>query len=237
MLYRQRGVRGVSELDRLKDIVTNDIDREFLEALSIAVGWEYYSLYEELASNRGLTDELRDEEFGRRRGFCVARALAATATRFKVPVEQRRLNYNGQHKTIAQAGRVLIIQESIVGLLDRPKVADYKRSLAEVHGAVRQLELDLGDKPYAVSDWSGCVLCVLLHGAAGPRFTQPHRMLGGLFLAVPDASYSQWVLRLDLHRLAMFGSEKPEVAEPAAAEGNQPDLVVVTRKKHRKRTA
>ena len=220
--------------DGLRDVVTNDIDREFLEALAVAVAWEYDGLYEDLASDPDQTDETRDEEFGRMRGVRVARALAATAARFRVPVERRRLDCNGQRKTIAQAGRVLIIQESISGLSDRPKAAEYKLRLADVHGAVRQLELDLGDRPHAVRDWSGCVLCVLLHGAAGPRFNRPHRMLGGLFLAVPDAYYSQWVLRLDLHELAMFGSGKSGPAEQAASAGSQPDLVVVTRKKVRK---
>ena len=224
----------MSEAEKLKGIVTNDVDRDFLEALCIAVGWEYHGLYETLAADAALTDDVRDEEFGRRRGFCVAKALGATAARFRVPVERRRLDCNGQRKTIAQAGRVLIVQEPISGLAERPRVADYKVRLAELHGTVRQLELDLGDRPDPVRDWSGCVLCVLLHGPAGPRFTRAHRTLGGLFLAVPDAAYSQWVLRIDLHDLAMHGSGRSEPRELAAL-GGQPDLVVVTRKSRRRR--
>lgn len=225
----------MSDLDRLKSIVSHDLDSEFLEALSIAVAWEYHALYEELAADKELSDAIRAEEFARRRGFCVAKVLTATATRFRVPVEHRRLECNGQTKTMVQAGRVIVIQEPINSLSNRPKAADYKTRLADVHGLVRQLELDLGDRPYVVRDWSGCVLSVLLHGAAGPKFTREHRMLGGLFLAVPDASYSQWLIRLDLHDLAMFGRPKAETTAPPNDAAGQPDLVVVTRKKKNSR--
>lgn len=224
---------SVSELDQLRSIVSHDVDPEFLEAVAIAIGWEYFGLYEELASGRGLTEAMRVEEFARRRGFCVAKALATAAARFRIPVEHRRLNCNGQNKTIVQAGRVLLIQEPINSLTDKPKIADYKAGMADVHGLVRQLELDLGDRPYVARDWSGCIMGVLLHGAVGPKFTLEHRRLGGLFLAVPDASYSQWVIRLDLHDLAMFGRDETTVATPVddPASAVQPDLVVVTRKK------
>ena len=223
----------VSELDQLRSVVTHDIDPEFLEAIAIAIGWEYFGLYEELASAKNLTEATREEEFARRRGFCVSKALAAVAAKFRIPVEHRRLNCNGQNKTIVQAGRVLLIQEPIGSLTDRPKIADYKTSLSDVHGLIRQLELDLGDRPYVTRDWSGCVLGVLLHGAVGPRFTLEHRRLGGLFLAVPDAGYSQWVIRLDLHDLAMFGRDKTTAGTPVndPISAVQPDLVIVTRKK------
>ena len=98
-----------------------------------------------------------------------------------------------------------------------------------------QAELDLGDRGRRIQDWSGCVLGVLLHGASGPHFTKEQRMLGGLMLGITDAAYLQWVLRVDLHRIAMYGRgtlPQQEIAnltiDPAPS---QPDNVFVTPKK------
>ena len=223
------------DVEQLRSIVCHDLDPDFVEALAIDVAWEYNELYEELASDPSLSDEMRSEEFGRRRGFNVARSLSRIANVFKIPFERRKLQCNGQNKVLVQAGRVVLIQEPVLTLTDKPKATDYKRQLAKVHGIVRQLELDLGDRPYVVRDWSGCVLGVLLHGAAGPRFTKAHRTLGGLLLAVADASYSEWILRLDLHEVALFGrGEATTYGSPDATPNEAPvqaDDVVVTRKK------
>lgn len=99
-------------------------------------------------------------------------------------------------------------------------------------GYVRQMELDLGDQPLRIHDWSGCVLAVLLHGPAGVKFTHDQKALGNVMLAVPDAEYEQWVMRLDLHTIAMFGRGKADVeARPAADLEVQTDNVVVTPKR------
>jgi hypothetical protein len=151
----------------------------------------------------------------------------------RVPFDVMRLESNGQNKLLLKAGRVILIQESVLTLDDEPKVADYKLELAEVHGLVRQLSLELGDQSHRIRDWSGCVLGVLLHGPAGPKFTQRHKILGSLMIGVPDVAYSQWLIRLDLHRLAMLG----RTGIPAAQVENalQPDNVNVTRKKRNAR--
>jgi hypothetical protein len=139
-----------------------------------------------------------------------------------------------------KAGRVVLIQEPIVWLEDAPKTADYKVSLADAHGYIRQLELDLGDRPYFVRDWSGCVLAVLLHGAVGHRFTRDNKNLGSFTLGVPDASYAIWTLRIDLQRIAMHGEGEPEVVKPErppTQQDDQADKVVVKLKKKNGRSA
>ncbi len=220
----------MSEIELLRSIVCHDLDPDFVEAFSIAVGWEYSSLFEALRSDAFLTDSMREEEFSRRRGVCVARALRSVAIRFEVPCKVQRLECNGQSKVLVQAGRIILIQEPVLTLTDHPRVTDYKRKLSEVHGLVRQMELDLGDRPFAVRDWSGCILGVFLHGSSGQRFTREHKALGSLHLAVADAAYSQWVVRLDLKNLALFGRENvaPDAVETPIT---QTDEVRVTRKR------
>ncbi|MBX9697935.1 MAG: hypothetical protein K2X74_00805 [Acetobacteraceae bacterium] len=223
----------MSTLDALRSKVCHDMDAEFVEAVAVAIGWEYHALYEALAADGDLTDDLRNEEFGRRRGSAVVKALGAVARRYGVPHEHRRLECNGQTKLLVKPGRIILLQEPITSMTDRPKAADYKEKLARVHAAVRQLELDLGDRPLRITDWSGCVLAAILHGPAGPRFTRGHKKLGGLFLGVADASYGHWVLRLDLHDVAMFGRRGIADATLGAVDPEhvQRDEVIVTAKR------
>jgi hypothetical protein len=140
------------------------------------------------------------------------------------------LDCNGQHKLLVKAGRVILIQEPILTLEAHPSAADYKMQLADMHGFVRQLELDLGDRPHRILDWSGCVLGVLLHGPAGRKFDRSQKSLGTVMLAVPDAGYSRWILRLNLHSIAMFGRSVP-TKEDHQENLVQGDNVVVTSKK------
>ncbi len=131
-----------------------------------------------------------------------------------------------------QASRVILIQECMLTLEDRPSATDYKRQLADIHGFVRQLELDLGDQPNRIRDWSGCILAVLLHAPAGRKFTREHKSLGNIMLGVPDAAYQQWILRLDLHGIAMYGRGlAPIENEIADQNAIQPDNVFVTQHK------
>ena len=211
----------------------NDLDPNFLEAAAVETGWVYSVLYDELADDPTLTDAFRREEFNRRRAASTMKGLARVAQRHGVPFEFRRLGSNGQSKLLIKAGRMILIQEPILTRWDHPVVADYKRDLANMNGFFGQLELDLGDQPLRTLDCSGCVLGVLLHAAAGDRFRREDKELGSLMLALPDADYQQWILRADLHELAMFGRSKEASAKTAAPSGEarQEDNVVVTRKR------
>lgn len=196
--------------DRAREIVLSDLDPAFLRALCIEMAWQYADAYRDLAADPALDDHYGLQELASRRAGGATRAMARAARIHGVPAEFRRLDCNGQRKLLLKAGRVVLIHEAFTALGEAPRAAEYKRQLADLHGFVRQLELDLGDQPHRIRDWSGCVLAVLLHGSAGSRFTKEHCALGGLMLGVPDAAYRNWVLRLDLHQIAMFGREEPE---------------------------
>jgi hypothetical protein len=217
------------------EILRNDLDPDFLKAVCIATAWEYSGCYQALADDEFLSDSLRSEEFSKRRSNLAVRALVQASKIHGVPYNFRRLECNGQEKLLVKAGRVIIIQEPIISLADRPHTADYKEELANTHGLVRQLELELGDQPKRIHDWSGCILAALLHAPAGPAFTKSDRSLGALMLAVPDAAYRNWTVRLDLHRVAMFGFA-PFEADRDDETIVQPDNVIITPKSRRAST-
>jgi hypothetical protein len=54
-------------------------------------------------------------------------------------------------------------------------------------------------------------------------------------LGMPDVAYSQWVLRVDLKEIAMYGRRgvpaSTIIAAPTPKEDAQPDKVIVTRKR------
>jgi hypothetical protein len=217
-------------LDQISQIVRHDLDPEFIKTISISMGWEYAECFEALARDDSLTDTLKNEEFSKRRSALAIRALVKAAKVHRVPYNFRRLACNGQEKLLVKAGRVVVIQEPIIALNDRPHAADYKVELASTHSLVRQLELEFGDQPKRIYDWSGCVLAALLHAPAGPNFTKSDRTLGALMLAVPDAAYCSWTLRLDLHRVAMFGFA-PDFETDRQEGPIQEDRVIITPKK------
>jgi len=215
--------------DQARSTMLRDLDPDFVEKIAVGLGWRYNALYEELAADETLDDYSREEHFNRRRAECARRALASAAQQHGVPYEHRRLSCNGQTKLLVKAGRVILIHEPICSIDDHPAIADYKRELSDVHGFVRQLELDLGDQPNRIRDWSGCVLGVVLHGAAGPGFDRRHKSLGRTMLAVPDADYTHWVMRVDLQKIAMFGRAVPR--DEPNKRPTQEDQVVVTPKR------
>ncbi len=220
-------------LAQTNDIVRNDIDPDFLKSFSISMGWAYSDLYEELAADQeAFGDSYCLEEFARRRGACAVRALLRAAKLHGIPHEFRYLGCNGQHKLLVKVGRVILIQEPILTLEDDPRTSEYKRELADSHGLIRQLELELGDRPFKGRDWSGCVLGVMLHGAAGPHFNAEHRALGALMLAVPDAAYRNWVLRLDLHSMATEGHGFEPESTTTAAEHQQDEVRVTLKRRN-----
>jgi len=210
--------------------VRSDLDSEFIRSFAIALAWEYRALYDGVSAHPNLPDSVRNEEFSARRGRCAVRALETTARLHGVPLELRRLECNGQHKLLVKAGRLVLIQEPMISLSDHPALADYKKKLATTYGVLRQLEFDFGDIPARILDWSG-ILGVLLHGAAGPRFTEEHKALGGLVLGIPDAEYNSWVLRFDLLQIAMSGEASKQDEAATEAETTQPDRVRVTLKR------
>jgi hypothetical protein len=226
-----------STLDRVRDIVCHDLDSAFIRTFAISVAWGYDRIYEELAEDTSLCDIARNEEFVRRRGLNATSSLAQSAEIHGVPFEWKRLDCNGQSKLLVKAGRLILIQEPMASLVEHPRASDYKKNLAESNSLTLQYGLDLGDRPLHIRDWSGCVLGVLLHGCSGPKFTREHKGLGGLMLGVPDVAYENWTLRLDLHRIAMFGIDDVPLATPAssgcASPAVQSDDVKVTLKPKR----
>jgi hypothetical protein len=219
-------------VEQAKQILRGDLEPDFIEAVALETAWQYSSLYDTLAADSTLVDDYREEEFRKHRGDCAIRALAHCANRYGVPYEFHRLECNGQRKLLVKASRVILIQECMLTLEDRPSANDYKRQLADIHGFVRQLELDLGDQPNRIRDWSGCILAVLLHAPAGRKFNREHKSLGSIMLGIPDAAYQQWILRLDLHSIAMYGrGSVPTENEFVDQNVIQPDNVFVTSKK------
>lgn len=214
---------------RIDDLVRGDIDPEFLYTVCRECGWAYPLLFDQILTDPQITPERRDEEFMRRRNGAIMSALARAAEKHGVPYDFRRLPCNGQRKLVMRAGRVTLIQESISKIGSPPSLSEYKVGLASTYGVLQQLELDLRDVPNRNLEFGGDVMGVILHGAAGTRFTRDGRALGSLMLAVPDADYRNWVARYDLHDLAMFGSStaSAEAEDTNKTETQQQDKVHV----------
>lgn len=222
----------MSLLEKIGEIVRHDIDPDFIKTFAISMGWGYADLYESLAAEQeDMGEAYCLEEFARRRGYCAIRNLVAAAKQHGIPFDFRYLPCNGQHKLLVKVGRVILIQEPILSLDDDPRTSEYKRELAESHGLIRQLELDLGDRLLKTNEWSGCILGVILHGAAGPQFSREHRNLGALMLAVPDGSYNNWVMRADLLSMAMEGRGLETGRANKQDSTSQPDKVQVSVKR------
>ncbi|MCY1644387.1 hypothetical protein [Methylorubrum sp. SL192] len=210
-------------------IVRADLDPEFLETALTQLAWAYSDLYWEIEATAGLDNFQKQEEYQRRRGLCAVKTLLFACERHKVPFDRLRLDCNGQVKLLVRMGRVIIMQETIDAFGDPPKAADYKLKFASTSSAVQQLEFDFGDGRFRSREWSGCILAVLLHKPAGPNFTEAHKKLGGVSLAIPDAAYSHWTRRFDLHELAMYGRNGARWLEEErdTAPADQADKVTV----------
>lgn len=183
----------------------HDIDPDFLASVGRVLAWEYSDLYERLEGDWKLPSEVRPEMYAKRRAECAVKAIVDACRKHGVPHDFRRLQCNGQQKLFAKVGRVVLIQEPMLETREQPRASEYKRQLIAATGLVQQYELDLGDIRRQITDWSGSVVAVLLHAPAGPRFNSHDRSLGALMLGVPNESYTSWLMRLDLHRIAMFG--------------------------------
>ncbi|GGD40869.1 hypothetical protein [Aureimonas glaciei] len=212
------------------ELIQSDLDQDLLRMIATRAPWQYRQLADQIAEDDLIPEYGKMEEFARRRGPAIASCIIDACERFGVPYDTRRLPCNGQRKLVVKAGRLIMIQEPILTLGDAPRIADYKRQMARSLGAVSQLELPLGDRLVRMIDFSQGQLVVLLHGMSGMRFNEEQTNLGALMLAVPNAEYTNWVHRFDLHNLAMFGTAEPPVGpeDKNDDEGTgQPDRVQV----------
>ncbi|MGO6812890.1 hypothetical protein ACCS61_36035 [Rhizobium ruizarguesonis] len=217
--------------DEIRDIVCNELSPSFVESATNFSAWEYRQLYDRLAEDPLLSPDQRYYEFARGRSTAISKALIRAARKHDVPYDIKRLACNGQGKLLVKAGRVILMQEPMDSLYgDRPRVAAYKQEISRYAGVITQLELDLGDRPRQLLDWSDGILAVLLHGSCGARFGERECELGALMLGVPDAAYENWVVRLDLHDLAMFGGMRTDIGASQYDHGIQEDRVIVKRK-------
>ncbi|WP_085044106.1 hypothetical protein [Ensifer aridi] len=215
--------------EQTRKVVCDDIESPFVESVAKFAAWEYRCLYDTLAGDPLLTNEQRAQEFGRRRALAISKAMIQAAKKHNLPYDIRRLKCNGQSKVLVKIGRVILVQEAMATLYGhKPQAATYKEEISRYAGVITQLELDLGDRPQQLLDWSDGVLAVLLHGACGSRFAERECELGALMLAVPDAAYENWIIRLDLHDIALFGGVPVKRASGDA--NNQEDRVIVRRK-------
>jgi hypothetical protein len=196
-------VKSIEETVRAR--LASDVDPAFFRALSIAIAWAYQDLFERIDENDYLDVGRKKQDFGWQRSSAVECAIIRVCKDHGVPFEWKRLEYNGQKKLMVLCGRVIFIHEAMQLGVKGPYVADYKRSLAGTHNVTRQLELDLGDIPGKINDWSGEVLATLLHGHAGALFTKEQRALGVLRVGVADGSYDSWVVNQDITEFAVEG--------------------------------
>ncbi len=217
MLRKFSQCRGGSSLNSVEDTIrarlASDVDPKFFRALSVAITWAYQQLFEQLNENEYLDLNRRKLEFGKQRSAAVEEAIIRVCRDHGVPYEWKRLDYNGQSKLVVLCGRVLMIHEAVQLGVKGPYAADYKRSLAGTYNMTRQLELDLGDIPGKVCDWSGDVLATLLHGFAGSLWTHEQRALGSLRVAVADGSYDSWLVNQDVTELAVEGRRNSSIGD------------------------
>ncbi|MFK3693309.1 hypothetical protein ACI2J4_23935 [Agrobacterium tumefaciens] len=217
--------------DELREVVCNEMTPSFVESMTNFAAWEYRQHYDKLAEDQLLSPDQRYYEFARGRGIAISKALIRAAQKHDIPYDIKRMACNGQGKLLVKAGQVILMQEPMDALYGgRPRAAAYKQEISQYAGIITQLELDLGDRPHRLLDWSDGVLAVLLHGASGSRFGERECELGALMLAIPDAGYENWIVRLDLHDLAMFGGVRADIAASEYGQSIQEDRVIVRRK-------
>ena len=102
-------------------------------------------------------------------------------------------------------------------------------------GVIQQLELDLGDRPGRILDWQDSTLAVLLHGYAGSMHQSEGISLGGMFLAVPDIGYQNWLMRFDMFDVAYNGfNRRPDETETEQTAAQPDNVRVVLRNKRKK---
>jgi len=222
----------------LRDEIRNrlrDVNMNFLQSICVAAPWQYSELSKSLMARDDLSACEKHERFIWQRADCMNKALKICAKQHGIPHEMKRLPCNGQHKLLMKSGRVVIIQDTLQETGQRPKVADFKEQLASSMGVIQQLELDLGDRPGRILDWQDSTLAVLLHGLSGSMHHQDGISLGGMYLAIPDNGFQNWLLRFELSDVAYNGfNSKPDDTN-ADMTTAQPDNVHVVLRNQRKK--
>lgn len=186
--------------ERLDADIHSNLSKGFLEAAESRLHWEYSSTFDDAERRVGgrvydrpnsLTQIMLERHMRTRSNFGMS---ALTAAAFDVGADvEHLLLHNGQRKPVARIGCFCFIAETMYDLTHKPTFATYKQRLALANTAIRQLELDLGDRPIRNADWSGCHLGVLLHGCRGDAFTQTGTGLNMFWLAFPNSAYDSWV--------------------------------------------
>ncbi|GAA4226299.1 hypothetical protein GGQ68_004750 [Sagittula marina] len=195
----------MDSFERLDADIRANLSKEFVEAAESRLHWEYSSSFD-IAERQGaglvydrpdpLNQNLLERHMRTRSSFGMS-ALTAAALDVGADVENMLLP-NGQRKSIVRIGCFCFIAETILDLSHRPAVAAYKQRLAGTNSAIRQLEMDLGDRPVLQADWTGCHLGVLLHGCRGDAFTRTGTGLNMFRIAFPNSSYDSWVWNKDV---------------------------------------
>ncbi|MFM7333185.1 MAG: hypothetical protein ACKO1H_02030 [Tabrizicola sp.] len=190
---------------RLDADIRQGLSQAFVEAAESRLQWEYSASFDE-ADRRGVRMPFdHGDEYGQlllQRHMGARHHLGSTALRLAAQqvggtVEQLLLS-NGQRKVIALVGPFCFIAETLTEFPHKPEFANYKGKLARTYGAIRQLELDLGDGFAVKEDWSGRHLGVLLHGCIGTSFSRSGTSLSAFRVAFPNAEYDSWVWEADV---------------------------------------
>lgn len=195
----------MDSLERLDADIRANLSKEFVEAAESRLHWEYSSSFDD-AERRGeglvydrpdpIEKTLLERHMRTRSSFGMT---ALTAAAFDVGADvEHLLLANGQRKPVVRTGCFCFIVETMHDLTHRPAFAAYKQGLARANSAIRQLELDLGDRPFHTADWSGCHLGVLLHGCRGDAFTRTGTGLSMFRMGFPSAAYDSWVWTKDV---------------------------------------
>lgn len=195
----------MDSFERLDADIRANLCKEFVEAAESRFQWEYSSSFDD-AERRGqrlsydrpdpIAQVLLERHMRTRSSFGMA-ALIAAAIDVGADVEHLLLT-NGQRKPVVRIGCFCFISETIHDLGQHPVFAAYKQRLAQANSAIRQLELDLGDRPVHTADWSGCHLGVLMHGCRGDAFTRTSTGLSMLKIGFPNSAYDSWVWSKDV---------------------------------------
>lgn len=195
----------MDSLERLRADICANLSKEFIEAVESRLQWEYSSSFDD-AERRGrifegempnpIAKTFLERHMRTRSSFGMI-AMASAAADVGADVEYLLLA-NGQRKPVVRIGCFCFISESMHDLSHKPSFAVFKRGLAQANSAIRQLELDLGDRPVYTADWSGCHLGVLLHGCRGDEFTRTGTDLSMFRIGFPNAAYDSWIWNKDV---------------------------------------
>lgn len=223
----------MDSLERLNADICANLSKEFIEAVESRLHWEYSSSFDD-AERRGqvhicdrpdpIAEALLERHMRTRSSFGMI-AMTTAAIDVGADVEHLLLT-NGQRKPVVRIGCFCFIAETMYDLSHKPAFAAYKQGLAQANSAIRQLELDLGDRPVYTSDWTGCHLGVLLHGCRGDAFTRTGTDLSMFRIGFPNAAYDSWIWNKDVIS-GQVSDELGWIKAPVGKPPKQHDKVAV----------